>query len=140
MEILLIYFLTMLFIIFTTIFLYSKSKRFIQKHNKINSSIPFPFSIITEKSDLAELITKILNKNFYIIGLDVEYYQGEQYKGNVCLLQITLPDKQTFLIDIISLGNDYYVKESLKKILENPFIEKVIHACDNDIKWIKQEF
>jgi len=123
------------------LFIYRKIKNiFFKQGRNYFYSAPLPFSLVTNKNDLSELIRKILNKKYNIIGLDIEYYQGCQYKGRVCLIQISLPNKETYVIDIITIGNDKSVKQYLKNVLENSEIEKVIHACENDIKWIKQEF
>jgi ribonuclease D len=141
MELLLFLLFTLLVSVMPILFIFQKLKKmFCKKCRNHFSSAPFTFTLVTNKNDLSEFIRKILTKKYNLIGLDIEYYQGYQYKGRVCLLQISLPNKETYVIDIITIGNDKSVKESLQNILENPEIEKVIHACENDIKWIKQEF
>ena len=102
-------------------------------------NLPFPFTIITEYKELMDLLHIIYNQKIKMIGLDVEYYQGDEYEGRICLFQITLSNKATFIIDVIILGS-YRTKEFLRRILEDEQIEKIIHACDTDIKWIHKEY
>ena len=98
------------------------------------------YSLITSNSQLNVLIEKIKCERVEIIGLDVEYHRGDKYLGEISLFQITLPDKTTFIIDVMLMENDETTSILLKQIFESKKIEKVMHTCDNDVEWIYDQF
>ena len=75
------------------------------------------------------------------IGVDTEFYHENTYKGILCLIQLYIEDFPfSIIIDLISLNDKKSDKEKIFKILieifENKKIEKIFHACHNDIQWI----
>jgi len=108
-----------------------KGTRSKQKVNKIIN-----FEIVASEQDLLCLVNKILTNNILKIGIDIEYYKGDKYTGEICLIQITLPNKESFILDMILIEKNANVRYLLKKLLENQKIEKVIHSSENDLDWI----
>ena len=98
------------------------------------------YKLIKSYSDLSPYITEIQNAKQ--IGIDTEYYKGEQYKGHLCLIQIHIKKIPfSLIIDIISLTQEEKGKiyNFLKPILSDRNNEKIFHSCFNDVEWIKEE-
>ena len=124
--------------IITYLFLYKKQldQIFLQKKNKKKNYI-----LIKTSNEFKKYFTFLTNSK--IIGVDTEYYSGKKYKGSLCLIQLFIENFPfAFIIDVISLSESskLIIGNLLKKILSNEKIEKVFHACYNDIEWIKEEF
>jgi len=114
----------------TRLFVKNNQKKLVENFTNLN------YTIILQSNELFNLV-EIIKKNYIqIIGLDVEYHRGNKYSGEICLFQITLPDKQTYIIDMISIDKSLETTRLIKEIFENEEIEKVMHACDNDLEWI----
>ncbi len=119
-------------------YLYKKKfdQRVLQKKNKKKNYI------LIKTSNEFKIYFESL-RNSKIIGVDTEYYSGKKYKGSLCLIQLFI-EKFPFalIIDVISLSENskLIISNLLKEILSNEKIEKVFHACYNDIEWIKEEF
>ena len=122
---LLIFSITLSIIIITyKYFFLSKSKNYI---------------LIKDYSSFAKFIP-YLRKSEHI-GVDTEHYHENTYKGILCLIQLYIEDfPYSIIIDLISLNDKKSDKERIFKILieifENKKIEKILHACHNDIQWI----
>ena len=133
-------------LIFISIFLYKcksrKNNLTYVKGTKLNqkNTQNIKYQIISSEMEFSKLIQYISLNRIKNIALDVEYYKGEKYLGEICLIQITLPNKDTFILDMIIMKKTSYVRELLKNLLEDENIEKIIHSCENDLDWIYDEF
>ena len=114
---------------------------YILNHKKTNSIQKNKnYKLIKSYSDLSPYITEIQNAKQ--IGIDTEYYKGEQYKGHLCLIQIHIKKIPfSLIIDIISITQEEKGKiyNFLKPILSDKNKEKIFHSCFNDVEWIKEE-
>jgi len=129
-------FATGIFVIFVINFITRYFVKNSQKKKLVGNFSKIYYKIILQYNELFDLVQKIKNKGIKIIGLDVEYHRGNKYSGEICLFQITLPNKQTYIIDMISIDKNLETTRLIKEIFENESIEKVMHACDNDLEWI----
>jgi ribonuclease D len=69
------------------------------------------------------------------IAIDLEANSLYAYREQVCLIQISIPDKD-YIIDPIA---DFKFNE-LREILLNPSIEKIFHAAEYDLILLKRQF
>ena len=77
-----------------------------------------------------------------LIAIDTEftiYSASPVTRGVICLIQISTP-QQNYILDIQELKKEkgfWDLVEALKEIvLENMGVRKVMHGCDNDIKYL----
>ncbi len=108
----------------------------------ITSELKIKYVFVETECIIKELIKEILDNNVIKIGLDTEYYKGNHYQGHLCLFQISYilnNEKKIFIIDLLKF-NRYTIKENFQKVLNNQKIEKIIHASDNDIEWIYEDY
>ena len=128
-------FVSLFLLSFITYIYKKKVEQFLIRKKKIN------YRIIKSTKDFLQYF-KFL-KNSKIIGIDTEYYKGKKYKGKLCLIQLYIQNFPfAIIIDIISLSetSKLEIGKLLNEILSDNKIEKVFHACYNDIEWIKEEF
>ena len=132
--------ITILFILISLVIkrYFSKNRNTFVKGNQLKH-IPFKFQIISNLKELSDFYEMIRINKFDYFAMDVEYYKGERYLGEICLIQITLPNNQTYIIDLIIIKKTSSVKDLLRKLLEDQKIEKIIHSCDNDLDWLYDE-
>ena len=90
-----------------------------------------------------EAFSKYINdlNNAKLIGVDTEHFYDNTYKGILCLIQLHISKyNYSIIIDLIVLQNKENDKKKIFKVLKNIFenknIEKILHSCHNDIKWI----
>ena len=111
-------------LIFISIFLYKcksrKNNLTYVKGTKLNqkNTQNIKYQIISSEMEFSKLIQYISLNRIKNIALDVEYYKGEKYLGEICLIQITLPKKDTFILDMIIMKKTSYVRELLKNLLD----------------------
>jgi cation-transporting P-type ATPase D len=113
-----------------------------RKKNKKNGC-EISYNIIDNLEKLQQVCKLIIEHNALSIGLDTEYYRGSLYKGRLCIFQVSfyLTDNSlnTYIIDLLKFEKQI-ICDTIGQILSNEKIEKVIHACYNDIEWIYDEF
>jgi len=110
--------------------------------NNISSELNIKYKLIETVDDIKELASEILINNISRIGLDTEYFKGSHYQGHLCLFQISYflnSEKKISIIDLLKFEKKAIIN-NLEKILNNERIEKVIHACENDIEWIYEDY
>ena len=83
--------------------------------------------------------SKVLS-GFDVLGIDIENHHVLSYEGFVCLIQITTPTYETFIIDALTLRS--HIKEELDSaVFSNPKITKVFHGClSSDVIWMQRDF
>ena len=69
------------------------------------------------------------------IGVDTESNSLYAYHEQVCLLQISSPDKD-YLVDPLALSN----MSELKEIFEDPQKEKIFHAAEYDLLCLRRDY
>ena len=134
--------LTLLLLILSYIFLkyFNKILKDNNKKNNHNNN----YILIDNYNEFKKFENKLLSSK--ILGIDTEYFHGNSYKGQLCLIQIFSEYFNfSIILDIISLkqnnNKDYnLIKNILEKILNSNEIEKIFHSCFNDIEWIYEEF
>jgi ribonuclease D len=112
------------------------------KMNHLSSELKIKYELIENESALITLINEILDNKIIRIGLDTEYYKGNNYQGNLCLFQISYilnSNKKVFIIDLLKFDKNF-IKNNFEKILFNEKIEKIIHASENDVEWIYEDY
>ena len=128
--------LVSLFLLSAITYIYKKkSEQLFNKKKKIN------YRIIKSTKDFLQYFEFL--KQSKIIGIDTEYHKGKKYKGTLCLIQLYIQNFSfALIIDLISLSetSKLEIGKLLNEILSDNKIEKVFHACYNDIEWIKDEF
>ena len=114
--------------------------KILKDSNKNNKN----YILIDNYKEFKKFENKLLSSK--ILGIDTEYFHGNSYKGQLCLIQIYSEFFNfSIILDIISLkqnnNKDYnLIKNILEKILNSNEIEKIFHSCFNDIEWIYEEF
>ncbi|KAN0055588.1 hypothetical protein ACTA71_008704 [Dictyostelium dimigraforme] len=107
---------------------------------KIKNQIVFPSSPEETSFDNIYKIDCLSKMNFAIheikkeklIGLDIEAIEMGK-KGDISLVQISIPSGRIFIFDIILMGgNQTPFKYGLKEILESKKILKIVHDCRRD--------
>src|SRR5690348_1408732 len=95
--------ITILFILISAILYKKISKAKIAKKC-------FSYNLIDNNENLIKFKSTIESNigNLKQIGIDIEYYRGEKYHGRICLIQMTLPNKETFILDLIKLDKSSY--------------------------------
>ena len=71
-----------------------------------------------------------------VIALDTEYDSFRYFREKLCLLQIQAGER-TWLIDPLAEGLDL---SFLGDVLTDPYILKIFHAGDNDIRILKRDY
>jgi len=89
--------------------------------------------IVKNRSDLFRAFDILAREK--AIGIDLESDSMFHYKEKVCLIQISVPDKN-ILIDTLSIRD----LEPLSQILSDPAIRKVFHGADYDIRSLFRDF
>src|SRR5258708_32408205 len=69
------------------------------------------------------------------IGLDIEADSFYTYHPKICLLQLSTDDYD-FIIDPLTVRD----MSPLGPILRDPAAEKVVHACEDDLQWLKRDY
>ena len=110
---LLLIFLTFYFLIIRKLVKRNRNKEVID-----NYIYKVQYSLITTNSELSYLVNKIKTDKIELIGLDVEYHRGLKYQGEISLFQISLPDKKTYVIDVMQIEKNE-IKSSIKEIFES---------------------
>ncbi|KAL4494067.1 hypothetical protein ABPG72_016023 [Tetrahymena utriculariae] len=90
-------------------------------------------------SEELRILKEEVEKNS-IFGIDLEYYTENKDKnlGFVCTIQISTVNMD-FMIDAMALRSQ--LNELLNKSLFlNKNKIKILHGCENDIKWLKNDF
>lgn len=128
--------LVSLFLLSAITYIYKKkAEQLLNKKKKLN------YRIIKSTKDFLQYFEFL--KQSKIIGIDTEYHKGKKYKGTLCLIQLYIQNFSfALIIDLISLSetSKLEIGKLLNEILSDNKIEKVFHACYNDIEWIKDEF
>lgn len=108
---------------------------------KLNLKINYYY--IDKLVSLKKIKKQIERENISKIGIDTEYSKTKNQKGHLCLMQISLCNKNgykfIYIIDLLKF-NKIQIKENLEKILNNKHIEKIIHSSYNDFEWIFEEY
>ncbi|CDW82708.1 3-5 exonuclease family protein [Stylonychia lemnae] len=110
---------------------------------KITEKVPFKefnarlYQYIDSADKLQEILQNLYRYN--VLGIDLENHHLNSYNGFLCLIQITTPNYETYLIDCLKLRED--VKTYLGAIFESSNTLKVFHGCVNsDIAWLQRDF
>lgn len=98
--------------------------------------------MVDTEEKLIEVITKLEQKT--LLGVDFENHHLKSYNGYLCLIQLTTPEYETYLIDVIKLGDALVQSEQempskgyLSRLFSNPQILKVFHGClHSDVAWL----
>eukprot|EP01016_Furgasonia_blochmanni_P057236 TRINITY_DN9901_c0_g1_i1.p1 TRINITY_DN9901_c0_g1~~TRINITY_DN9901_c0_g1_i1.p1 ORF type:complete len:228 (-),score=33.96 TRINITY_DN9901_c0_g1_i1:187-870(-) len=96
-----------------------------------------PYIFVDSEDLLQECFKEIQAEK--VLGIDLEFFHDpeEMYIGFVCLVQIS-SFKKDYIIDALRL------RATLGKVLGPVFassdIVKIFHGCDNDLKWLKNDF
>ena len=86
------------------------------------------------------MVESFVGKKISTIGIDLENHHLKSYEGYLCLIQITTPDYETFVIDVLAL-RDHIRNLMGPSIFENPLIQKVFHGClHSDVAWLQRDF
>ena len=91
--------------------------------------------IITNNQDLAQFCESL--KEVPYITVDTEFLREKTYYAKLCLIQVSGPDKQGALIDVIEGDIDL---APLLELFRNEDIIKVFHACRQDLEIFYQLF
>ncbi len=94
--------------------------------------MPYP-TIVTDPQTLATLVEHL--KTQPRIALDTESNSFHSYSQSICLLQIST-GQGDWLIDPLALSD----LSPLAPVMSDPAIEKIFHAADNDIAYMKRDF
>ncbi len=113
-----------------------------EKMNHLSSELKIKYELIETENSLLSLINEITENKITKIGLDTEYYKGNNYQGHLCLFQISYflnANKKIVIIDLLKFEKNF-IRKNFEKILNNEKIEKIIHASENDIEWIYEDY
>eukprot|EP00347_Sterkiella_histriomuscorum_P012468 403368461 len=115
----------------------------IEFNHKIQDDIKFQefkegdYHYIDTPNKLQEILRSLYK--YSVLGVDLENHQTKSYHGFLCLIQITTPDYQTYLIDCLKLREE--IKTYLGAIFESHTTLKIFHGCVNsDITWLQRDF
>ena len=84
--------------------------------------------IITHQSDLETFCKQVADGAY--VTVDTEFIRDKTYFPKLCLLQIASPDHAA-IIDPLAEAIDL---APVFKLLQNPKLVKVFHACRQDIE------
>jgi ribonuclease D len=92
-----------------------------------------PPRLITRQDDLVSMAQALAREKH--LAIDTETDSFFAYTPRVCLIQISCNQKD-FLLDPLSLRD----LSPLAPLLSDPAVEKILHACENDIIGLKRDF
>jgi cobalt/nickel-transporting P-type ATPase D len=137
-------YISLFLIIFIIYLLHIRKKKYHKKNE--NKSLNFlqkiPYKIIDNLESLIHLIELIHQNNLSTIGIDTEYFKGDEYQGHLCILQISLyfnNQTEVYIIDLLKFEKNQ-IFENFQNLFLDKSIQKVFHCCDNDIEWIYDEY
>lgn len=81
---------------------------------------------VSTKSELQSLSELLISQK--IIAVDLENHNTHSYEGFLCLIQITLLDYSTYLVDAIKLNEHIYELLGVP-IFQSNHIIKVMHGA-----------
>ena len=84
--------------------------------------------LVDSDTKLTNLLSKI--KDVSEIGLDTEFIRESTYRPILALIQISLPNKDIYLVDPLSIIN----REKISEIMENKNLTKIIHSSKQDLE------
>lgn len=84
--------------------------------------------LVDSDKKLLNLCTKL--QDVTEIGLDTEFIRESTYRPILALIQISLPNGEIYLVDPLSISNNYLIKD----IITNSKIIKIIHSAKQDIE------
>ena len=96
-------------------------------------SLPIPVEIVYQTAQLESAVKAICNSQ--AIAVDTESNSYDYYPEQMCLIQIATGSK-IYLVDTIILNEI----PSLKDVLENTSIVKVLHGADYDIRTLDRHY
>lgn len=82
------------------------------------------------------IVTSCSSQEKSQFSIDIEHHKHRSYRGFICLIQI-FTGACTYLVDAIALHDELH---ALNKVFSNPYIQKVMHGCHNDVMWLQQDF
>ena len=85
-------------------------------------------TLITDNSSLESACDRLSNEAY--LSVDTEFMREKTYYPRLCLIQIS-GKKEAIAVDAISPGINL---EPVFKLLNNPTITKVFHACRQDME------
>jgi ribonuclease D len=88
---------------------------------------------VTEFSQLLDVVRHVKNEKF--LAVDMESNGFYTYPEQICLIQLAT-DKDVYLIDT-KVINDI---EPLGEIFSDPYIQKIMHSCDYDIRSFDRDY
>ena len=106
----------------------SKDKAILIQHEKHRK----PVNLVDTLPKLEELLADLPHYNLW--GIDVEYYSEEH--SFVCTLQLSNIDR-SYVVDALLLREHI---NKLGDLFEQPTKLKIFHGCDNDIRWLCEDF
>ncbi len=92
-----------------------------------------PPTLIQDENAFAQLLNRLELQA--AIAVDTESNSLHAYKEQVCLIQISIPDKD-YLVDPLSLSNT----RALSRIFRNKRIVKVLHGAEYDVLCLGRDF
>jgi ribonuclease D len=92
-----------------------------------------PPRLITREDELVAIARELAAENH--LAVDTETDSFFAYTPRVCLIQLSC-NQSDFLVDPLALRD----LSPLAPLLSDPKVEKVIHACENDIIGLKRDF
>jgi ribonuclease D len=96
-------------------------------------SLPIPVEIVNQTAQLESAVKAILSSQ--TIALDTESNSYDYYPEQMCLIQIAT-DTKIYLVDTIILNEI----PSLKDVLADASIVKVLHGADYDIRTLDRHY
>lgn len=108
------------------------------KQITLKEYLPDSFTWIDTESQLQLLSAHLFTQ--HTLGVDLENHHQTSYNGFLCLIQITTPNYETYLIDAVKLR--LIIKQYLgSQVFENKQIVKVFHGClHSDVGWLQRDF
>jgi len=105
-----------------------------REHNKRRVFVPLPpHHLITTQTDWQDCLAALQQESR--IAIDLEANSMYAYRERVCLIQISIPDRD-FIIDPVAKLD----LSGLGEILADTAVEKIFHAAEYDLILLKREY
>lgn len=91
-------------------------------------------TMVQTMKDLEAMISQL--KECDVIAIDVEHYNGQSYRGFVCLVQISGGDTD-WVVDPFGIFGEMW---RLNEVTTDPCILKVMHGAESDVLWLQRDF
>jgi ribonuclease D len=92
-----------------------------------------PFIAIDSPAQLQTLVSELASNRY--LAIDTESNGYHAYHEQICLIQISTAARD-YIVDPLAIGNI----GALGAVLNDPAIEKIMHAASNDVSGLKRDF